>query len=135
MTTTIQNTNDIDTTRSTNAINAFVRASRAAKKAGEELTRAENEMATNLADVLGQIGSGRAVYVDQVRAILTPRESVSVSMVDQEAALQYWTEKGLKISHRTPVFVAPASFRSEVLKGSVPSELYTLKTTCDCNVI
>ena len=134
MTTTVQ-TNEIETTRSTNAINAFVRASRLAHKAAEEMKKAESEMQANLAHVLEQIGSARAVYVDQVRAILTPRESVSVSMVDQESALKYWTEKGFKISHRTPLFVAPASFRSEVLKGSVPSDLYTLKTTCDCNVI
>ena len=133
-TTTVQTT-EIETTRSTNAINAFVRASRLARKAAEELKKAETEMNENLADVLEQIGSARAVYVDQVRAVLTPRESVSVSMVDAEDALAYWEEKGLKVSTRTDRYVAPASFRAEVLKGSVPSELYTLKTTREVNVI
>ena len=135
MTTTIQNTNEIETTRSTNAINAFVRASRAAQKSVEELKKAQSEMASNLSDVLEQICDGRAVYVDQVRAVLTPRESVSVSMLDADSALEFWQEKGLKVSTRTEFYVAPSSFRSEVLKGSVPSELYTLKTTREVNVI
>ena len=135
MTTTIQNTNEIETTRSTNAINAFVRASRAAQKAAEELKKAQSEMAANVSDVLDQIGDGRAAYVDQVRAVLTPRESVSVSMLDADSALEFWQEKGLKVSTRTEFYVAPASFRAEVLKGSVPSELYTLKTTREVNVI
>ena len=135
MTTTIQNTNEIETTRSTNAINAFVRASRAAQKSVEELKKAQSEMASNLSDVLDQIGDGRAVYVDHVRAVLTPRESVSVSMLDADSALEFWQEKGLKVSTRTEFYVAPASFRAEVLKGSVPSDLYTLKTTREVNVI
>jgi len=135
MATTIQNTTEIETTRSTNAINSFVRANRLALKAAEELKKAESEMQANLTEVLEQIGSARAVYVDQVRAILTPRESVSVSMVDADSSLEFWTEKGFKISTRTEHYVSPASFRAEVLKGSVPSELYTLKTTRDVNVI
>jgi cysteine sulfinate desulfinase/cysteine desulfurase-like protein len=135
MITAIQNTNEIETTRSTNAINAFVRASRLARRSAEELKKQESEMASNLADVLEQIGDGRAVYVDQVRAILTPRESVSVAMVDAESALEFWQEKGFKVSTRSEFYVAPASFRAEVIKGSVPSELYTLKTTRDVNVI
>jgi cysteine sulfinate desulfinase/cysteine desulfurase-like protein len=135
MSTAIQNTNEIETTRSTNAINAFVRASRLARRSAEELKKQESEMASNLADVLEQIGDGRAVYVDQVRAILTPRESVSVAMVDAESALEFWQEKGFKVSTRSEFYVAPASFRAEVIKGSVPSELYTLKTTRDVNVI
>ncbi len=135
MTTTITTTNEIETTRSTNAINAFVRASRAAAKFAAELKKAESEMRSNLAAVLDQIGDGRAVYVDTVRAVLTPRESVSVSMLDADAALEYWSQKGLKISTRTPEYVAPASFRAEVIKGNVPSELYTLKTTREVNVI
>lgn len=135
MTTTIADTNTFETTRSTNAINAFVRASRAAKKAAEELAKANSAMAAELDAVLEQIGTGRAVYVDQVRAILTPRESVSVSMTDADASLEFWEEKGLKVSERTPRYVAPSSFRAEVLKGSVPSELYKLKTTHEVNVI
>lgn len=135
MTTTIADTNTFETTRSTNAINAFVRASRAAKKAAEELAKANSAMAAELDAVLEQIGTGRAVYVDQVRAILTPRESVSVSMTDADASLEFWEEKGLKVSERTSRYVAPSSFRAEVLKGSVPSELYKLKTTHEVNVI
>ena len=134
MTTSTVQTNEIETTRSTNAINSFVRSSRLARKAADELKKAESEMQANLLDVLEQIGNARAVYVDQVRAILTPRESVSVSMVDSDSVLEYWTEKGLKVSTRTEHYVAPSSFRAEVLKGSVPSELYTLKTTKDVNV-
>ena len=128
-------TTEIDTTRSTLAINAFVLASRAAKKAREELTTAENTMKEHLADVIDQNGEGRAVYVDKVRAILTPRLSVSVSCLDQEAALVYWRNKGLKISTRTPEYVAPSSFRAEVLKNNVPDGLYGISETVEVNVI
>ena len=128
-------TNGIETARSMQAINSFVRASRAAAKAREELSAAERIMNELKPTVLEQIGEGRAAYVDSVRAILTPRESVSVSCSDADASLAYWKEKGLKISTRSPEFVAPASLRSEVLKGNVPSELYSLKTTVDVNVI
>lgn len=128
-------TEAIETSRSTKAINEFVRASRLARKAAEELKKAEAEMKSNLNDVIVQIGEGRAVYVDDVRVILTPRESLKIQCIDDDAALEFWTEKGLKISERTSRYVAPASFRSEVLKGSVPSELYKITTTVEVNVI
>jgi len=131
----VTNTAEIGTSKATVAIEAFVRADRLAKQLASELKVQEGIMKANLDKVLSQIGSGRAVYVDDERAILTPRESVKVQAIDDEKILAYWDKQGLKVSERSPRYVAPASLRSEVLKGNVPFELYNLTETFDVNVI
>lgn len=121
-------------TRSTKVITDFVAASRklAALKLASKQIEAELERLTPA--VLDQIGEGRTVNCDGI-VTLTPRVSESVKMLDKDAALQFWRARGLKISTQAPEYVAPASFRSEVLKGSVPAELYALEQTVGVNVI
>lgn len=121
-------------TRSTKAITDFVQQSRklAALKLAAKQIEAELERLTP--SVLDQIGDGRTVNVDGV-VTLTRRVSESVKMLDKDAALEFWRARGLKISTQAPEYVAPASFRSEVLKGSVPAELYTIEQKIGVNVI
>ncbi len=121
-------------TRSTKAINEFVAASRKLAKAKLEAKQLEAEMERLVPAVLDQIGDGRTVNVDGI-VTLTKREDKSVKMLDKKAALAFWRAHGLKISTQEPEYVASASFRSEVLKGSVPEELYAIETTFGVNVI
>lgn len=121
-------------TRSTKAITDFVAASRklAALKLQAKQLEAEIERLTP--NVLEQIGDGRTVNCEGI-VTLTPRVSESVKMLDKDAALAFWETHGLKVSTQPPRYVAPASFRAEVLKGSVPQELYTIEQTIGVNVI
>jgi hypothetical protein len=122
-------------TRSTMAITSFVQASRRLAALAMQMKQAESELAALRDEVLDQIGEGRTVKVDGALATLTRRETQSVKMLDPDNTLRFWIEHGLKVSTRTPEYVAPSSFRSEVLKGSVPEDLYRIETTIDVNVI
>lgn len=124
------------TLRSTIVITSFVQASRKAAALRLQLTSVEREMAELKTDVLEQIGESRTVKVDGAIATLTPRRTEKISRTcDDSTAVDFFQSIGLKVSERTPVYVAPATFTAAVKKGQVPSELYSIETTVDVNVI
>lgn len=124
------------TLRSTIAITTFVQASRKAFSLRMQLNDVERQMAELKDDVLSQIGESRTVKVDGAISTLTPRVKESISRTcDDQTAVEYFRSHGLKVSTRSPEYVAPASFTSAVKAGQVSADLFEKTQTIDVNVI
>lgn len=125
------------TLRSTNAIKLFVLASKKLAARELECEQIKREMQRLTPEVLNQIGTVRTTNVPGVGIVtLTPRETKVISMRgDKSVILAFWRERGLRVSKQEPEYVNNSSFRSEVLKGAVPLDLYTVESTFGVNVI
>lgn len=79
--------------------------------------------------VLEEIGDRREIAVRGQVRILSPSVKESISRAcDDETAVQFCKDNGLKYSERTPLYVAPASFSSYVRAGLIPEEMIERKT-------
>lgn len=123
-------------TRSTNAITEFVQAARKAALLAKQLKTVQDKMQELNDTVLTQIGDSRTTTVDGVIVTLTPRVIESVKRVcDDETAVAFFRTHGLPVNTRSPEYIAPAAFTSQVKKGAVSPDLYTIEKTVSVNVI
>jgi hypothetical protein len=80
--------------------------------------------------VLEQIGDGRAVKVgSQVRTIKPGTVEKISRTCDDQAAVDFCKDHGLKYQERSAEYVAPATFSAHVKSGSMSAELYEIETT------
>jgi hypothetical protein len=117
MTTTIINL------RSTKLISDYVRTvdtMRTLAKKLSELSKLEERMRPAVLDAIGD--RAEKEIRKQIR-ILEPSTKESIGQIDTEKTVETFLELGLPVSHRSPVFVAPASFSKLCREGIVPEEL------------
>tara|TARA_R110000868_G_scaffold313543_1_gene574519 strand:+ start:98 stop:481 length:384 start_codon:yes stop_codon:yes gene_type:complete len=123
------------TLRSTNVITSFVELTdemAALKLRSKQLEREIEEMTPA---VLEQIGERREVRVNKQVRILTPRIDEKISRAcDDETAVEWCRQHGLKFSERTPFYVAPASFTKYVKENRIPESMIERTTTTAVSV-
>ena len=109
--------------RSTATLTNYVRTvdrMRTLAKQLSELSKLESKLRP---EVLEAIGERREIAVRGQVRILEPSTRESIGQIDTEKTVETFLELGLPVSHRSPVFVAPATFSKLVKDGIVPEEL------------
>ena len=116
--------------RSTAAITSFVQLSDESSTIAARLKAITQEMKALEPLVLEQIGDGRAVKVgSQVRTIKPGTVEKISRTCDDQAAVDFCKDHGLKYQERSAEYVAPATFSAHVKSGSMSAELYEIETT------
>lgn len=116
--------------RSTAKITDFVNLSDEAKTLAVRLKAIQTELAQIQAEVLEQIGEGRAVKVGSQVRTLRPAAIESIERTcDDETAVDYCKTRGLKYQERSAEYVAPATFSAHVKAGLMSAELYVTEKT------
>jgi len=116
--------------RSTSAITSFVQLSDESATIAARLKAITQEMKAIEPLVLEQIGEGRAVKVgSQVRTVKPGTVEKISRTCDDQAAVDFCKDHGLKYQERSAEYVAPATFSAHVKSGSMSAELYEIETT------
>jgi len=116
--------------RSTAAITNFVNLSDEAKTLVVRLKAIETELKLIQPDVLEQIGDGRAVKVGSQVRTLRPGLIESIKRTcDDQTAVEWCREHGLKFQERSAEYVAPATFSAHVKAGLMDPALFTIEST------
>ena len=124
------------TLRSTKAITDYVVLTDELAAIATRQKDIERELKLLQAEVLDQIGERRSVMVNKQVRVLSPRIVESIKrVVDDETAVEYCRQHGLKFQERTPVYVAPATFSVHVKAGLLPAEFYDIVETLQISVL
>lgn len=116
--------------RSTAAITNFVNLSDEARTIAVRLKAIETQLKLLQPEVLEQIGDGRAVKVGAMVRTLKPALIESIKRTcDDQTAVEYCREHGLKFQERSAEYVAPATFSAHVKAGLMSPELYAIEET------
>jgi len=116
--------------RSTSAITSFVQLSDESSTIAARLKAITQEMKVLEPTVLEQIGEGRAVKIgSQVRTIKPGTVEKISRTCEDETAVKFCKDHGLKYQERSSEYVAPATFSAHVKSGSMDPELYEIETT------
>jgi len=126
----------VSTLRSTNIITQFVEFSDELAACKLRAKQLERELEDMTPAVLDQIGDRREVRINKQVRILTPRIDETISRAcDDETAVEWCKQHGLKFSTRTPEYVAPASFTKYVKESRIPEHMIERKMTTAVNVL
>lgn len=116
--------------RSTKNITEFVNLSDEARTIAIRLKAIETQLKLLQPDVLEQIGEGRAVKVGSQVRTLKPAVIESIKRTcDDQTAVEWCRDHGLKFQERSAEYVAPATFSAHVKAGLMDPELYVIETT------
>lgn len=115
--------------RSSSTLTRYVNVSDRLATLAKQLEELKAEEKRLRPQVLDEIGDRREIAVrGQVRVLLPiAKESISRAC-DDETAVQFCKQNGLKYSERSAEYVAPASFSSYVKQGLIPEEMIERKT-------
>ena len=115
--------------RSTSVLTRYVAVSDRLATLAKQLETLKAEEKKLRPQVLEEIGDRREIAVRGQVRVLVPSAKESISRAcDDETAVQFCRDHGLKYSERTPEYVAPASFSSYVRAGLIPDEMIERKT-------
>lgn len=116
--------------RSTKAITDFVMLSDESARIAARLKVIAQELKALEPVVLEQIGDGRAVKIgSQVRTVKPGTVESIKRTCDDQTAVNFCKDHGLKYQERSPEYCAPATFSAHVKSGAMDPELYAIETT------
>ena len=79
--------------------------------------------------MLEQIGEEpRPVTISKALRIVKRSRRHSVKIVDAERALSWAKERGVKVSTRTPEYLAPQTIREAAIRGEVPADVASVES-------
>jgi hypothetical protein len=115
--------------RSTSVLSRYVAVSDRLATLAKQLEELRAEEKRLRPQVLEEIGDRREIAVrGQVRVLLpSVKESISRAC-DDETAVEFCKQNGLKYSERSAEYCAPASFSAYVRAGLIPEEMIERKT-------
>ena len=70
----------------------------------------------------------RPVTINKALRIVKRSRRHSVKIVDAERALSWAKERGVKVSTRTPEYLAPQTIREAAIRGEVPADVASVET-------
>jgi len=115
--------------RSTSVLSRYVAVSDRLATLAKQLEELKAEEKKLRPAVLDEIGDRREIAVRGQVRILSPSVKESISRAcDDETAVEFCKDNGLKYSERSAEYVAPASFSSYVKQGLIPEEMIERKT-------
>jgi len=128
------------TLRSTKNLTNFVRLSDESKTLSARLKIVERELTALTPEILETIQGSRAVKMDdfdenglktgsRIRLITEGATESIKRTCDDETAVHFCKQNGLKFSTRSPEFVAPATFSALVRSSQMNVDFYTIDVT------
>ena len=116
-------------TRSNAALTTYVKTVDRMRALAHELAQLERQERDLRPAVLEQIGEEpRPVTISKALRIVKRSRRHSVKIVDAELALTWAKERGVKVSTRTPEYVAPQTIREAAIRGDVPADVAAVET-------
>ena len=116
-------------TRSNAALTTYVKTVDRMRALAHELAQLDRQERDLRPAVLEQIGEEpRPVTISKALRIVKRSRRHSVKIVDAERALTWAKERGVKVSTRTPEYVAPHTIREAAIRGEVPADVASVET-------
>ena len=116
-------------TRSNATLTTYVKTVDRMRALAHELAQLERQERDLRPAVLEQIGEEpRPVTISKALRIVKRSRRHSVKIVDAELALTWAKERGVKVSTRTPEYVAPQTIREAAIRGEVPADVASVET-------
>ena len=116
-------------TRSNAALTTYVKTVDRMRALAHELAQLERQERDLRPAVLEQIGEEpRPVTISKALRIVKRSRRHSVKIVDAERALSWAKERGVKVSTRTPEYLAPQTIREAAIRGEVPADVAAVET-------
>ena len=116
-------------TRSNATLTTYVKTVDRMRALAHELAQLERQERDLRPAVLEQIGEEpRPVTISKALRIVKRSRRHSVKIVDAERALTWAKERGVKVSTRTPEYVAPQTIREAAIRGEVPADVAAVET-------
>ena len=116
-------------TRSNATLTTYVKTVDRMRALAHELAQLERQERDLRPAVLEQIGEEpRPVTISKALRIVKRSRRHSVKIVDAEKALTWAKERGVKVSTRTPEYVAPQTIREAAIRGEVPADVAAVET-------
>ena len=116
-------------TRSNATLTTYVKTVDRMRALAHELAQLERQERDLRPAVLEQIGEEpRPVTISKALRIVKRSRRHSVKIVDAERALTWAKERGVKVSTRTPEYVAPQTIRESAIRGEVPADVAAVET-------
>ena len=116
-------------TRSNATLTTYVKTVDRMRALAHELAQLERQERDLRPAVLEQIGEEpRPVTISKALRIVKRSRRHSVKIVDAELALTWAKERGVKVSTRTPEYVAPQTIREAAIRGEVPADVAAVET-------
>ena len=116
-------------TRSNATLTTYVKTVDRMRALAHELAQLERQERDLRPAVLEQIGEEpRPVTISKALRIVKRSRSHSVKIVDAERALSWAKERGVKVSTRTPEYLAPQTIRESAIRGEVPADVAAVET-------
>ena len=116
-------------TRSNATLTTYVKTVDRMRALAHELAQLERQERDLRPAVLEQIGEEpRPVTISKALRIVKRSRRHSVKIVDAELALTWAKERGVKVSTRTPEYVAPQTIREAAIRGDVPADVAAVET-------
>ena len=116
-------------TRSNAALTTYVKTVDRMRALAHELAQLQRQERDLRPAVLEQIGEEpRPVTISKALRIVKRSRRHSVKIVDAELALTWAKERGVKVSTRTPEYVAPQTIREAAIRGEVPADVAAVET-------
>ena len=116
-------------TRSNATLTTYVKTVDRMRALAHELAQLERQERDLRPAVLEQIGEEpRPVTISKALRIVKRSRRHSVKIVDAERALTWAKERGVKVSTRTPEYLAPQTIREAAIRGEVPADVASVET-------
>ena len=116
-------------TRSNAALTTYVKTVDRMRALAHELAQLQRQERDLRPAVLEQIGEEpRPVTISKALRIVKRSRRHSVKIVDAELALTWAKERGVKVSTRTPEYVAPQTIRESAIRGEVPADVASVES-------
>lgn len=116
-------------TRSNATLTTYVKTVDRMRALAHELAQLERQERDLRTAVLQQIGDEpRPVTISKALRIVKRSRRHSVKIVDAERALSWAKERGVKVSTRTPEYLAPQTIREAAIRGEVPGDIAAVET-------
>lgn len=117
-------------TRSNATLTTYVKTVDRMRVLAHELAQLERQERDLRPAVLQQLEGDelRPVTISKALRIVKRSRRYSVKIVDAERALSWAKERGVKVSTRTPEYLAPQTVREAAIRGEVPSDVAAVET-------
>ena len=116
-------------TRSNATLTTYVKTVDRMRALAHELAQLERQERDLRPAVLEQIGEEpRPVTISKALRIVKRSRRHSVKIVDAERALSWAKERGVKVSTRTPEYLAPQTIREAAIRGEVPADVASVES-------
>ena len=116
-------------TRSNAALTTYVKTVDSMRALAHELAQLQRQERDLRPAVLEQIGEEpRPVTISKALRIVKRSRRHSVKIVDAERALSWAKERGVKVSTRTPEYLAPQTIREAAIRGEVPADVASVES-------